>query len=193
MSNRIVLPTLLLISISLSDTRADLVSYTGEPIDGSAGTGIVSATFDFSIPLTDGAVLNETHLSSWTIAAVGRNISNSNATFFDAEFTIGPSLLPVSWAFFAERDIEADPRPEQIHSINPPASNSPVSFGFDALYVDDNAGNSVGWSQGVGYATPFSTGDPGTWAVVPEPSAFLHGGLISVLVGCGCWVKRRSA
>ena len=28
-------------------------------------------------------------------------------------------------------------------------------------------------------------------AVVPEPSAFLYGGLISSIVGCGVWAKRR--
>ena len=33
----------------------------------------------------------------------------------------------------------------------------------------------------------------GQWVAVPEPSAFLYGGLISVLAGCGYRIKRRLA
>jgi hypothetical protein len=117
--------------------HAVIVTYTGQAFTFTdAGGGNVTATFDFTIPLTNGAVLNETHVSTWSMSAAGRTITDSAATFFVAEFTIGPSLLPTSWAFVSEANLEGGGSPESILSLLGPESvfsNSTAATDFLSL------------------------------------------------------------
>ncbi|MEM8947318.1 MAG: hypothetical protein AAGD11_19245 [Planctomycetota bacterium] len=187
----------LLVSVAvltaLPSANADLVVYTGNPFATSSDS--VTATFDFSVPLLNGATLTEANIISFEISAIGRTITNLNASFFDAEFTIGPSGLPTGWAFVAEADLEGSALPEQIdsqneqNSVNLPAFS--INFPRDGLTLDDTMQNSIEFGPGLLGAG--NANSPGTWSAIPEPSSFICVGLVGILaVGCKRSCSSRS-
>ncbi|MEM9660585.1 MAG: hypothetical protein AAF961_19645, partial [Planctomycetota bacterium] len=130
----------------------------------------------------------------WSMSAAGRTITSTTATFSMGEFTIGPTLLPVKWAFVAEMNFGGGSAPETIISIQGPesvfGSSRTGSAPFaDYTYLDDPRPNSpFAWAPGV---TTSSSLAPGVWTAVPEPSAFHYVGVLAALASCGVRWKRR--
>lgn len=188
-SRRTIAKFVTLMLLQTVSAQADTVlSYVGESftmIHPSVGAGNVVATFEFNQPIIAGIVLDESDLKSWSVSAAGRTIDSSNTvTFFDAEFRIGVSLLPESWAFVAEANLEGVSRPESIYSLLGPESviGSGVGVGQSGIALDD--GSSGPFTASVAVSSISNGLTPGTWTSIPEPSACLCLG-ITGLVGVG--------
>ncbi len=175
-TSRIFFPLVLIMTCGVSPSQAILITYTGNAFTTtppSPGPGNVTASFDFNTTLIDGQVYSLSDVSSWSMSAAGRAITNATASFSVAEFTIGSSLLPVAWAFSAEADLEAGPSPETIFSIS--GSNSVFTFSgdLDLVGLDDSLQDDPE-AMGTNSFVDGSAGSTaGTWTAVPEPSAFL--------------------
>lgn len=172
--------------LSASTANAAIVTYTGNPFDrfgANSGPGNIVAAFDISVPLTAGAVITQADMNSWSMSAAGRTIENTGATFVSIQLDIGPDLLPATWIFGAEQNLEGHANPETIASHRN-GVNTPV----DSLLLNDQW---IGHLSGNGDSADSSTNirRPGTWTVsaVPEPSPFLYLGLAAVVAG---WFRR---
>ena len=136
--------------------------------------------------------------STAAITSLDFSIDFRNISFFGAGQNVGPMLEQAgvhyvgpgtitgpggtNWTNYSLTGLTSDNfGPADSSAGNPDFSvnGSPITFGFATR-------NSGGNTIEVGYDN-WST----IVATVPEPSAFLYGGLISTLVGCGVWVKRR--
>lgn len=178
---------------SAISARADLVAYTGNAFTTTgSGPGHVTGLFDFNVALTDGAVLNETHLNSWSLSAAGRTLTSDAASFLAAEFTIGPSLLPSSWEAIIEQNVEGNPEPESIATDFHPDEEIAHAVPVDYFILNDDETDSFAVVPTT-HGASFVLENPGTWAAVPEPSAFACVGLVGVAVaGWNRW-KRKSS
>ena len=143
-----------------------ILQYTGNPFTTTtAGSGNVTATFQFAGPLTNGSTLTLADVVSFSISAAGRTTTSADTySFVDIAFVIGPSLLPVSWHFEFERNIEGGASPEQWTSRN----SFPGRSTLDAFSVDDLSPNNF-LVNGTTFSAIFDS--PGSWSAVPEPSA----------------------
>ena len=162
------------------------VTYTGDSISGAVGSGNVTATFDFTTTLTAGATLTEADIASWSMSAAGRTIDSSAFSYFEAEFNIGAALLPTSWYFVAEQDLESGPAPESIASWRPPVSSTSIVSTQDFIFLDDTEPNDPAASG----TFSWNSNSPGIFTAVPEPSAYLYLGLVGLAV-MG-WKKRNT-
>ncbi len=154
-----------------------VLSYVGESfttIHPSVGAGNVVAVFEIDSQITNGTILGPADVTSWSISAAGRTIDSLSAfTFFDAEFRIGPALLPDSWAFIAEANLEGSNAPESIYSLLGPESvvGTGVGTGISGLALDD--GSPGPFTASASFSRISDGTRPGTWTRVPEPSAHL--------------------
>jgi hypothetical protein len=143
---------------------ATTFEYVGKPFTRiNAGSGNVSMSVGFNEPLVALSVLDERDIAWFSITALGRTITDSDLpTFLIAEFTIGEDLLPTSWGFAVEKNVEGLADPEQWSSFAPPFSFDAFGSFYDAFSIDDSRRKSEAAS-----GNPFSARfeDPGSWTI----------------------------
>ena len=195
-----VLITIGVASLTLT-AKADLLNYKSIPfssVGANAGPGFVDATFNINVPLLAGSTITDADMSSWSLNASGRTIENSGASWSSVELDIGPDLIPTTWSFHAEQNLEGSSDPEQISAsfVLDTFSFSTGFSQFDVIAIDDVWGgqpNSATTADNLSithrFDVPTSTG---TWThtAIPEPSACLYLGLFSIAAVCVRNVRR---
>lgn len=194
---RLSFSVFLLALVLATSANATTLHYVGpefvlSPRIGDHENPHVEARVVFSKPLTTGDVLYLSDISSFELSSAGRTISDSNATFAVAEFTIGSAGLPSNWGFVAEAHLEGNANPEQIYThvgLTNTVFNGPVTSHTDALHLDDLFPNEPQGSspRGSGFGvTDFPLLTLGKWTIVPEPSAMnLLALLVTTLLSMG--------
>jgi len=162
------------------------------PMDG---TERVTATINLDPSITalmNGQNITDGDVTSFSMSALGRTITSSNATVSVFDLDIGPSLLPEGfWRFGAEADLEGGSFPENISS-----QAGPGVFLLDFIIFEDQfLGNPL---QGGGISVLSVVFDTtlGIWEVqqmdpVPEPSTIILLG--TGLAGIIAWRRKQAA
>lgn len=185
--------SVILLALALTTSaNATTLHYVGPTfaqniLIGDDADAHVEAHIAFSNPLIPGSVVSLSSIASYSIDSAGRTITDRNATYAFAEFTIGPDGLPSDWGFGAEAQLEGNSNPEQI-ATHAGTTNmiftGTRTFDTDALHIDDLEPNKPqgAWS-GNGAGLTDLLGGTGTWTTVPEPcGVMLLGHVITTLL-----------
>lgn len=183
--------TCCLVFLAPSITHAVTLQYTGNPFTiTDLGAGNITATVDFLTPLTNGATLGPADVNAFTITGPVGTMDTGAATFTALEFIIGPSLTPTMWSMAVEQNLTAGAAVEEYITHLGPTSVF-GAFQQDSYTQDDPSQNAAATGA---VSSSFILSLPGSWTIVPEPTALSLGIFgAAAFAGLVCGRRKRIA